>query len=201
VTSSLSRRSLFAAGGAAVAIALSACTSEDSLAKQANSGDNAGFIRGDGAVTELGTAKRTDAVEFSGKLFDGTVVDSKEFTGGVTVLNFWYAACPPCRKEAAGLEELHKEFTADGVKFYGVNVRDEKAAAEAFERSFGITYPSFVDKDGGVLMAYSKSRLVYPGSVPTTLVLDKKGRVSARIMGMADKGTLKALIATAVAES
>lgn len=184
-----------------MAIALSACTAKDPLADQANAGDNKSFIAGDGSVTEVAATKRTDAVEFSGKLFDQTVVDSKDFAGGVTVLNFWYAACPPCRKEAAGLEELHKEFTADGVKFYGVNVRDEKAAAEAFERSFGITYPSFVDKDGGVLMAYSKSRLVSPGAVPTTLVLDKKGRVSARIMGLADKGTLKALIATAVAES
>lgn len=201
MTSSLSRRSLFAAGGAAVALALAACTSEDPLAKQANAGDNKNYIAGDGSVTEISPEKRIPAVAFSGKLFDGTTVSSAEFNGAVTVLNFWYAACAPCRAEAPDLEELHQAYKADGVKFYGVNVRDEQAAAEAFERNFGVSYPSFVDKDGAVLLAYSSSKLVSPGAVPTTLVLDKQGRVSARIMGITDKSTLKSLLASALAEA
>lgn len=195
----MSRRALFAAGGAALAVALAACTSEDPLAQQANAGDNKNYIAGDGSVTEYGAKDRKDPVSFSGTLFDGSQVSAADYVGKVSVLNFWYAACAPCRVEAPDLQSLYSDFKPDGVEFLGVNVRDEKATAEAFERSFGLSYPSVVDKDGGVLLAMTK--YVPPAAVPTTLVLDKKGRVSARILGIAEKGTLKALITSALAES
>ena len=195
----MSRRSLLAAGGAALAVVLAACTSEDPLAKQASAGDNKNYIAGDGSVTEYGSGDRNDPVSFSGTLFDGKTVSAADFLGKVAVLNFWYAACAPCRIEAPDLQALHTEFKADGVEFLGINVRDEKATAEAFERTFELSYPSVVDKDGGVLLAMTK--FVPPAAVPTTLVLDKKGRVSARILGVAEKGTLKALITSALAEN
>ncbi|PYH02112.1 TlpA family protein disulfide reductase [Arthrobacter stackebrandtii] len=195
----MSRRALFAAGGAALTVALAACTSEDPLAKQANAGDNKNYIAGDGSVSEYGAADRKDPVDFTGTLFDGATVNAADYRGKVAVLNFWYAACAPCRIEAPDLQALYTEFKADGVEFLGVNVRDEKATAEAFERTFELGYPSVVDKDGGVLLAMTK--YVPPSSVPTTLVLDKKGRVSARVLGVAEKGTLKALITSALAES
>lgn len=199
VTSSMSRRSLLAAGGAVLAVALAACTSNDPLAKQASAGDNKNYIAGDGSVTEYGVADRKDPVQFKAALFDGSAVDSAKFTGQVTVLNFWYAACAPCRVEAPDMQALFTDFKPQGVEFLGVNVRDEKATAEAFERNFGLGYPSIVDKDGGVLLAMTQ--YVPPAAVPTTLVLDKKGRVSARILGVAEKGTLKALITSALAEN
>jgi thiol-disulfide isomerase/thioredoxin len=186
------RRSLLKLGaGLVFALPLAACTVEDSLAQQANAGDNKNYIAGDGSVTEYDAATRGEPVQLSGKLFDGTTVDAADFAGQVTVLNFWYAACAPCRLEAPDLQALSEEF-AGKAQFYGVNIRDERATAEAFERNFGVTYPSFQDKDGGILLAMTN--YVPPQAVPTTLVLDKKGRVAARILGVADKGTLKALI-------
>ena len=122
----------------------------------------------------------------------------QDLLGKVTVLNFWFAACAPCRVEAPILEELHQEFKSKGVQFYGVNLRDEKATADAFDKTFNLTYPSFDDKDGAVLL--SVSGIVPPGAVPTTLVLDKEGKVAARVLGEIEKSTLKALITTAVAE-
>ena len=199
VTLSMSRRALLAAGGAALTVALAACSGTDPLAEQANAGDNKNYIAGDGSVTEYGAAERKPPVEFTAALFDGKKVDSANFPGHVTVLNFWYAACAPCRSEAPGLQALSKDFAAQSVEFLGVNVRDEQATAEAFERNFGLEYPSIADKDGGVLLALTK--FVPPAAVPTTLVLDKKGRVSARILGIAEKGTLKALITGALAEN
>ncbi|MGP9500984.1 TlpA family protein disulfide reductase [Specibacter sp. AOP5-B1-6] len=195
----MSRRSLLAAGGAALTVALAACTTNDPLADQANAGDNKNYIAGDGSVTEYGASERKDPVQFAGTLFDGGKVDAADFPGQVTVLNFWYAACAPCRLEAPDLQALYADFKPQGVEFIGVNIRDEKAAAEAFERNFKLSYPSMMDKDGGVLLALTK--YVPPSSVPTTLVLDKKGRVSARILGVAEKGTLKALITSALAEN
>ncbi|MFD1213859.1 TlpA family protein disulfide reductase [Arthrobacter sp. GCM10027362] len=176
---------------------LAACSVEDPLAKQASAGDNKNYIAGDGSVTEYEPAQRGEPVQLAAKLFDGTTVDSAGWAGKVTVLNFWYAACAPCRLEAPALQELSQEYKGQ-AQFYGVNIRDEIRTAEAFERNFGVTYPSFADKNGGILLAMT--RYVPPQAVPTTLVLDKQGRVAARILGVADKGTLKALIKDAVAE-
>lgn len=200
-TPATSRRSVLAAGGAALAaltLGLSGCAQEDALAKQAKAGDNKNYVAGDGSVTEFAEQDRKAAVSIKGTLFNGTDVEPADFTGKVTVLNFWFAACAPCRVEAPLLEELHQEFKDQDVQFFGVNLRDEKATAEAFDKSFNLTYPSFNDKDGGVLLAVSG--IVPPGAVPTTLVLDKQGRVAARVLGEIQKGTLKSLIAAAVAE-
>jgi len=196
-----SRRSVLAAGGlalTALTLGLSACAQEDALAKQAKAGDNKNYVAGDGSVTEFAAAERKSAIQIQGTLFDGTKVTPKDFLGKVTVLNFWFAACAPCRVEAPSLEALHQEFKSKGVQFFGVNLRDEKATADAFDKTFGLTYQSFDDKDGSVLLAVSG--LVPPGAVPTTLVVDRQGRVASRVLGEIEKGTLKALIQSAVAE-
>jgi thiol-disulfide isomerase/thioredoxin len=196
-----SRRSILAAGGlalTALTLGLSACAQEDELAKQARAGDNKNYVAGDGSVTEFAVADRKSPVTINGTLFNGTKVEPADFLGKVTVLNFWFAACAPCRVEAPVLESLHQEFKSQGVQFFGVNLRDEKPTAEAFDKTFNLTYPSFNDKDGAVLLAVSG--LVPPGAVPTTLVVDKQGRVASRVLGEIQKGTLKALITAAVAE-
>lgn len=183
-------------GGVGAAV-LSACSANDALAQQANAGDNKNYIAGDGSVTEYAQTERKAPVVIAGRLFDGTAVDSKAWAGRVVVLNFWYAACSPCRLEAPRLEALYKEFTPEGVLFYGVNIRDREPEAAAFERTFGITYPSMQDTDGGVLLAMTQ--YVPPQAVPTTLVIDKAGKVASRILGLADQSTLKALITDALA--
>ncbi len=185
-------------GAASAALLLAGCAAPDTLATQAKAGDNKNYIAGDGSVSEYAPATRTAAVAMTGVLYDGTTVDSAQWQGNVTVLNVWYAACAPCRKEAPDLEALHQEFKNDGVRFYGINVRDTAATAAAFERTFGTTYPSFNDSDGGILLALADH--VPPRAVPTTLVLDRQGKVAARVLGLAEKSTLKALISSALKE-
>ncbi|MGT2461764.1 TlpA family protein disulfide reductase [Sinomonas atrocyanea] len=192
------RRLLAAVAAVGLAAVLSGCAASDPLAQQARAGDNKNYVAGDGSVTEYAKDSRKPPVDFTGTLYDGTKVSSKDFAGHVTVLNFWFAACAPCRLEAPELEALHTEFKPQGVAFYGVNLRDEQGTAQAFEQSFKLTYPSFNDKDGQVLLAMSGA--VPPGAVPTTIVLDKQGRVASRVLGQLDKGTLKALITSAAAE-
>ncbi|GAA1359178.1 TlpA disulfide reductase family protein [Arthrobacter koreensis] len=186
VTSRMSAALLIAA------LTLTGCSPEDSLSEQAQAGDNKNYIAGDGSVAEYGPENRGDRVQLTGTLFDGTTLDQEDWTGDVVVLNFWYAACAPCRTEAPTLNDLSKEFADQGVRFYGINVRDEQPTAEAFERNFGVTYPSFKDKDGKILL--SLTQYVPPQAVPTTLILDRQGRISARILGVAEKTTLKTLI-------
>ncbi|MGY4544472.1 thiol-disulfide isomerase/thioredoxin [Arthrobacter sp. UYNi723] len=135
---------------------LAGCASSDALARQAKAGDNKNYIAGDGSVTEYAAAERKPPVVLTGQMYDGTAVNSRDWAGKVIVLNFWYAACAPCRLEAPRLEALSNEFKTQGVSFFGVNIRDEEPTAAAFERTFGVTYPSMHDKDGGILLAMAQ---------------------------------------------
>ena len=87
---SMSRRSVLAAGGAALAVVLglSGCAQEDALAKQAKAGDNKNYVAGDGSVTEFAAADRKSPTDIHGPLFNGTTVTAADFQGKVTVLNF-----------------------------------------------------------------------------------------------------------------
>jgi thiol-disulfide isomerase/thioredoxin len=189
-----------AAVAAATALALTGCSANDSLATQYRSGNGQNYIAGDGTVSEYAASNRGEPVSFTGTLQDGSTVSSKQYAGKVLVVNFWYAGCPPCRVEAPDLESLSKKYAAQGVQFLGVNLYDSAQTAESFEKDKGVTYPSVLDRDtGSVLLAFSKT--VPPKATPTTLVVDKKGRVAARILGaIPDKSILDSLISDAVAE-
>ena len=108
------------------------------------------------------------------------------------MLNTWYAACPPCRKEAPDLVQLAADFAADGVHFLGINGTDAAGAAQAYERTFAVTDPSIADTDGTAIAALQGAVPVQ--AVPTTVVVDREGRVAARILGLADPSTLRALV-------
>ncbi|MGJ9406101.1 TlpA family protein disulfide reductase [Nesterenkonia aurantiaca] len=193
-----SLRRALAAVGLASALALAGCSSANDELSQRAQNDGTNYVAGDGSVQELAPQDRGEPVQFESTLFDGTAVGPERWEGEVTVINFWYAACAPCRVEAPDLADLHEEFSEEGVQFYGVNTRDTQPTAEAFERTFGIEYPSMEDRTGEVMLAMTD--YVPPSAVPTTLVLDKQGRVSARILGIAEPGTLRALIDTALDE-
>jgi len=177
----------------------SGCAGKDNLSAQFRNGDNKNYIQGDGTVSEWAKSSRESAVTWRGVTDGGEVLGSENLSGVVTVMNFWYAGCAPCRAEAPDLIALSKEFAPAGVQFVGVNVRDTASTAQAFDRNFGLTYPSMIDNNtGSVVLAFTG--VVSPQAVPTTLVIDKQGRVASRILGRIEKGTLKALIQTVVAE-
>lgn len=193
-------RRLRAAGAVALvaALALTGCT-EDTLANQYRDGDNKGYISGDGTVTEVAAADRDDPIVFSGTDEDGATVDSADLAGRVVVVNFWYASCAPCRAEAADLQSVNAEFEGQDVSFVGVNVRDQAPQAAAFAANYGITYPSIVDVDGSTQLAFTGK--VPPNAVPTTLVLDKEGRVASRILGQLQEASiLSTLVSDTLAE-
>ncbi len=181
------------------ALSLTGC-SNDRLANQYREGNNPGYISGDGAITEVKPANRELPVEFSGTTASGTSVSSPEFVGSVVVVNFWYANCPPCRAEAPVLERMSVDNAGNKVAFIGVNVRDQAESVTTFERAFGVTYPSIVDTDGMTRLAFAGT--VSPRSVPTTVILDKHGRIAARILGrVADASILQTLIRDTLAEA
>jgi hypothetical protein len=85
------------------------------------------------------------------------------------------------------------------VRFLGVNHTDEPATALAFERTFAMPYPTLHDADASGVAALQG--LVPLQAMPSTVVLDAEGRVAARIIGLAESSTLKAMITTVLAES
>jgi thiol-disulfide isomerase/thioredoxin len=176
---------------------LTGCSANDPLANQFKAGDNKNYIAGDGTVTEFAEGNRGEAVSWSGKTGVGEVISNRALAGVVTVINFWYAGCAPCRAEAPELVELQAEF--DNVQFVGVNVRDSAATAAAFEKNFDISWPSIMDAStGSVLLAFTG--IVTPQAVPTTIVIGRDGKVSARVLGRIDKSILRTLIKSAAAE-
>ena len=178
---------------ATLALGLGACAANDPLASQFKAGDNKNYIAGDGSVTEYAPANRGKAVAWAGPTETGGVLSSEQLSGVPVVMNYWYAGCAPCRAEAPDLLAISKQF--DKVQFVGVNVRDSAATAAAFNRNFKLTWPSVIDSaSGSVALAFTG--IVTPAAVPTTLVIDKQGRVSARVLGRIDKSILTTLIQT-----
>jgi thiol-disulfide isomerase/thioredoxin len=167
--------------GLVLALSLLTACSNDSLADQYTAGDNKGYIAGDGSVLEIQEDERGEPIVFSGTGENGEPITSAGYTGDVLVVNFWYAACAPCRLEAPDLEDTYQKVKDQGVEFLGVNVRDQAETAKEFSATFGVSYPSIIDTNGDTQLSFAGE--VAPNAVPTTLILDRKGRVAARILG------------------
>lgn len=175
--------------------------SNDSLTEQYRAGDDKGYIAGDFQVVELPKEERSAPVVFDGVTETGEVVSSDDYRGEVLVVNFWYAACAPCIVEAPMLEQVWKDYQDDGVAFLGVNTYDQPATALSFARDNEITYPSVIDvNDGNVKLAFAQVTPIQ--ATPTTLVIDRSGRVAARIIGqLAGASILSTLVADALEEN
>jgi len=192
------RKLLAALAISALVLTTSACAN-DSLADQFRSGDNKNYIAGDGTVTEFALGSRPKAASWSGVTESGEAISSTQLEGVITVMNFWYAGCAPCRIEMPELIELQTEFLPEGVQFIGVNVRDSAETSLAFARRIDMNFPSVMDaKTGSVVLGFTG--VVTPQAVPTTLVIDAQGNVSARVLGRIDKGILTTLVKTVIEE-
>lgn len=192
--------------GAASALALltlvaglAACAN-DPLADQYRAGDNKGFIAGDSRVVEIPAADRGEPVVFEGETETGDTVGSADLAGDVVVVNFWYAACGPCRAEAPLLNDARSSFAGEDVEFLGINTSDSADAAAAFAEKYDVTYPSLIAiEDRAIKLAFAERTPI--SATPTTLVLDKEGRVAARIIGqLLDASILETLVSDALAE-
>jgi len=166
----------------------------------AKSGDVAGqnYQSGDGATSTWSAGDRKGPLDLTGTDFEGTAQDVADWRGDVVVLNTWYANCPPCRAEAPDLVALATDYAGKGVHVLGINRTDDVGAAQAFQRQFEVPYPSIADTDGTAIAALEG--IVPVNAVPTTIVLDKDGKVAGRILGLADPSTLRAMVDGLVAE-
>ena len=187
----------------AAALGLVGCSTgeADTLAQQWEESGEKGFVSGDGSSLSIAPGERTEPVEFTGTTEYGDELGSADTLGSVTVVNFWYAGCAPCRAEAPDLVAAYDEFTPQGVQFVGVNTRDQSAQAIQFAEEFGVEYASIMDSAGGRAVQRAFAGQVPLNAVPTTLVLDAEGRVAHRVIGqLAGESQLRTLINETLAE-
>lgn len=111
------------------------------------------------------------APDFTITDFDGRTATLSELRGQVVVINFWASWCPPCREEAAYLEETWRKYEDKGVVFIGVDYVDTEKEALAYIAEFDITYLNGPDIGTRISQAYNIQ------GVPETFFVAKNGEL------------------------
>jgi thiol-disulfide isomerase/thioredoxin len=136
--------------------------------------------------------EREEVPALEGTTLDGDPLAISDWKGDIVVINVWGSWCAPCRAETPDLVRLANETKDRGVRFLGVDTRDSISSAQAFVKKFDVPYPSLFDDGGQTLLSF---REVIPTAViPSTVVVDRQGRVAARIIGPVTYNTLNGLL-------
>ncbi|GAA3565989.1 TlpA disulfide reductase family protein [Microlunatus spumicola] len=159
---------------------------------------------GTGVTAEPGldlypAASRVPAPKLEGTTLDDKPLALSQLAGDIVVINVWGSWCAPCRAETPDLVRVATEQARRGVSFVGINTRDNPDAAKAFVRANKVAYPSVVDHNGEVLLALRDT--IPTTAVPTSVVIDRQGRVAARIIGPVTYTTLQGLLDDEIAAS
>lgn len=113
------------------------------------------------------------APDFTLKALDGANLRLAEQKGDIMLINFWASWCGPCIQEMPALDKLAQKYQALGVQVWGVNVENDSTAAKAYLSKVKVEFPILFDLDNSVSKAYQVD------AMPTTVILDKDGKVRA----------------------
>ncbi|MGH2984152.1 MAG: TlpA family protein disulfide reductase [Solirubrobacterales bacterium] len=168
----LRRRLLLAVLSLAAAVTLTACGADDDAGEE-------GVQTGEPGVTEVSTKGLPKALAQNraqaNQIIDGSTeaLDAKltELRGHPVVVNQWGSWCPPCQAEFPFFSEVAEAHAAD-VAFVGVDIQDDRDAAEEFLKDFPVPYPSIYDRDAEAVFS-----LNWTGVSPTTWFIDGRGGV------------------------
>jgi peroxiredoxin len=178
-------------------LVLTGCSTGEGTAVDVNNGGEFRFEAGTPQGEVIAADDRATAPEFSGTLLDGTEFSSDELAGDVAVLNFWGSWCGPCRVETPEFQEVYADVRDRGVQFLGLNVKDDQQLARAFLKRHDIQFPSLYDPKGEVALAFRD----YPANaIPSTIVLDRQGRVAAVYTAEVSQADLRQVIDRVLAE-
>ena len=175
----------------AAALALAGCTGSGEVSE----GARRGGVLSAGGNEVIAPDQRITDIRVTGTTLEGAPVDTAKYAGQVVVLNTWGSWCAPCNAEAPDLQRTWTKVQKQGVQFVGINLNESAVTGRAFQRKYKITYPSL--DEGEQVLLQLKGKAPTP---PTTLVLDRQGRLAARVLGAVTESTLTAMIDDVLAE-
>ncbi|WP_405860745.1 TlpA family protein disulfide reductase [Streptomyces sp. NBC_01515] len=191
-----SRPVLSTAGVAVAALVLSACSSGGT----SGGSGNTNFITGSDGIATVKKGDRQAAPDLSGKTIDGKTLNTADYKGKVLVVNVWGSWCSPCRAEADNLVQVAKATADKDVQFVGLNTRDTSTEpAVAFEKKYQVPYPSLYDPTGRLMLRFKKGTL-NPQAIPSTIVIDRDGKIAARALQALSEDKLREMLDPVIAE-
>jgi thiol-disulfide isomerase/thioredoxin len=188
----VSRRPALLAAAAAVAMLTLAGCDGGAIGADTPASSGQSFVGHSYSSTFYQPGQRPTAPVVSGTTVTGKHLSLAAYRGDTVVLNFWGSWCAPCRAEAPALGQLARQLQARGVRFVGIDIRDEPDSALSFMQQFNVDYPSISDPSDEIALDFRSS--VPPADIPTTLVIDRDGRIAARIFGASTYSELLSVI-------
>jgi cytochrome c biogenesis protein CcmG/thiol:disulfide interchange protein DsbE len=128
------------------------------------------------------------APEFTLPGLDGPGVTLSALRGQIVVVNFWASWCAACHDEQSVLDATWDRYRDSGVVLVGIDFEDTAGSARDYVHDAGVSYPTVVDRDSRVALAYGIR------GIPETFVIDRTGRIAERVIGGADADDLAARI-------
>lgn len=146
-------------------------------------------------LTIIPSEDREQSIVIAGEAADGTKLTTASLAGDIVVVNAWASWCPPCIEELPLLASAAEAYGDKGVTFLGLNSMDDPIAAASLLGSS--PYRSIDDRDGAILATIPG---VPPRSLPSTIILDRQGRIAVRIIGPVRPGQLEGALETLITE-
>jgi thiol-disulfide isomerase/thioredoxin len=109
---------------------------------------------------------------------DGKQVALSDLKGSVVVLDFWATWCGPCVMSLPNLDQTYKDKRGDGVKFFAINLMEEKDLVQGFIKSRNLSVPVLLDDEGKIGNKY------HAPPIPETVVIGKDGTVRKVFVGV-----------------
>lgn len=114
---------------------------------------------------------------------DAGQIDIEDFKGSVVLVDFWASWCVPCRQSFKWLNELHARYADQGLVILGVNLDEERNAAQRFLQKYPAAFRIGYDPEGNVAEAYQVAVM------PSSYLIDQQGRIRLAHTGFRERDT------------
>lgn len=137
-------------------------------------------------------AQRVPVPNIAMPTLDGGQWSLNEHKGEVVVLNFWATWCEPCRTEVPYLIKLRNELGGKGLAIAGITLDEGTEVVKKFVAEYQVDYPILIPPAG--------SPWTKLDSTPTTLVIDREGRLAEKYIGAVPEEQLRSDLEKLLAE-
>lgn len=117
------------------------------------------------------------APDFQAQNLDWQTISLSDLRGKPVLLNFWATWCPPCREEMPYLQQIHEEWSGEGLIVLAVNIGESPAAVEEFAQVYNLTLPILLDINGAAAQVYNVT------AIPATFFIDRDGIIQKKVVG------------------